>query len=266
MKSIAIIALFVFAAFSVIPVMAQDSGNLYDEFQNYAESELDRVATPIVEAFGTAVGGGLYNTAGTHGTLGFDLGIRAMMVMIPEGKSAILDSAELKFFPVPVAQASVGLPMGFEVMARGFSVDLEDGTISLFGGGIKKSFSEYIPVPGFPDVSAMIAYHSFKAGDVLSSSTLSFDVLVSKKFLVITPYGGFGFDKTSMKIEYTYIFDDPGPPPIHTEVPLEHTIDVSTGRFTVGLNITPIPFIKIFADYNFGKFSQATAGLSVNFR
>jgi hypothetical protein len=266
MKRFAIIVLFVFTVFLATQVMAQDDNNFYDQFQQYAGDQIDAIAKPIVEAFGTGIGGGLYNTASTHGLLGFDLGFRAMMVMIPEGKSAIFDSSDVKFFPVPVAQASVGLPMGFEVMARGFSAKFQDGTISLFGGGVKKNFNSYIPVPGLPDISAMIAYHTFKAGDILSSNTLSMDVLVSKKFLIITPYGGFGFDRTSMDIKYTYIHANPVPPPTNLETQVKHNIKVSTGRFTVGLNITPFPFVKIFADYNLGKFSQATAGLAISFR
>ena len=259
-----IIALLILA-FAAAQVMAQD-GSLFDELEKYAENEIDPVATPVVEAFGTGITGGLYHTARTHGTLGFDIGFRAMMVLIPEDESEILDSADVKFFPVPVIQASVGLPMDFEVMARGFSVKFEDETISLFGIGVKKNFKSYIPVPGFPDVSAMIAYHSFKAGDYLSSTHLSFGAMVSKKFLLITPYAGFAYDKTSMDVEYTFVYDNPQPPPAQLEVPVSHTIDVSTGRFTMGLNITPFPFVNIFADYNVGKFSEITAGLAISFR
>ena len=263
MKRYLSIVLFVIVTFAVSQVIGQDEGNFYDEFKDYAEDEIDRVATPIVEAFGTAVGGGLYHTAATHGVLGFDVGVRAMMVMIPEGESDILDSSDVTFFPVPAAQLSVGLPMDFEVMVRGFSVKFEDETISLFGAGIKKNITPHLPMPGLPDISAMIAYHSFKASDVLTSSHISFNLMVSKKFLIITPYAGFGFDKTSMDIEYTYV-DNTQIIPI--EVPVSHTIDASSGRFTVGLNLTPFPFIKIFGDYNLGKFSEISAGLAVSIR
>ncbi len=250
---------------TVSPVMGQDEGGFYGEFKNYAEDQIEEVATPIVEAFGTAVGGGLYHTAATHGVLGFDVGFRAMMVMVPEGESDILDSADVTFFPVPAIQASVGLPMDFEVMVRGFSVKFEDETISLFGAGVKKNFTPNIPVPGLPDISAMIAYHSFKASDVLTSTHLSFDLMVSKKFMIITPYAGFGYDKTSMDIEYTYV-DNTISPPLPNEFPVSQTVDASTARFTVGLNLSPFPFVKIFGDYNIGKYSEITAGMAISFR
>jgi hypothetical protein len=259
MKRFAIIVLFVSALFSASQVLGQNDGNLFDQFRKCAIDQVDEIATPVVQATGVGIGGGLYNTASTHGMLGFDIGIRTMMVFVPEG-SGILDSADVKFFPVPVAQVSVGFPMNFEVMLRGFSITYKDKTVSLFGGGVKKSFSEYIPIPTFPDLSAIIAYHTFKAGGILSSTTLSFDVIVSKKFLIISPYGGFGYDRTSMDFTYTFSPDTP------LEYEVEHNIKASTARLTLGLNITPVPFVKIFADYNLSKFSQVTAGLAFSFR
>lgn len=259
MKRIVYLSLLLTLAFTVSRASAQD--NFYDEIKKYAEDEIDAAATPIVEAFGIGVTGGLYHTAKTHGTLGFDVGVRTMMVFIPEGKSEILDSSDVSLFPVPVIQASVGLPMDFEIMARGFGIKFEDETISLFGAGIKKGFGSYIPAPGFPDISAMVAYHRFKAGDILTSRHVSFDVMASKSFVIISPYVGFGYDITSMSLKYTYI-----EPETDIEVPIDQTIKANTGRFTVGLKLSPIPFVNIFADYNFGKFSQATAGLAVSFR
>ncbi|MCX6640099.1 MAG: hypothetical protein NTW14_06410 [bacterium] len=238
--------------------------NFYDELQSYADSTLESLAKPVVEAFSTCVGGGLYHTAGTHSGLGFDLGARAMLVMIPSGKSATFDSADVKLIGVPVIQASIGVPViGLDVMGRGFAIKIEDQTLSLFGIGVKKNFSSYIPIPAFPNVSAMIVYHKFKGGDVLSASTLSFDVMVSKKFFIIEPYGGFGFDYTSMKFSYTYEDSIQGQA---ISVPIDKTFKANTARFTLGFNLSPVPFIKIFADYNFGKFPAATAGLAVSFR
>ncbi len=261
MKRYFSIVLLVIITVVVSQVMGQDYGGFYGEFKEYAEDQIEEVATPIVEAYGTAVGGGLYHTAATHGVLGFDVGFRAMMVLVPEGESDILDSADVTFFPVLAIQASVGLPMDFEVMVRGFSGKFEDETISLFGAGIKKNFTPNIPVPGLPDISAMIAYHSFKASDVLTSSHISFDLMVSKKFMIITPYAGFGYDKTSMDIEYEYVV-----PNTLQKLDVSQTIDVSTTRFTVGLNISPFPFVQIFSDYNIGKFSEITAGMAISFR
>ncbi len=262
MRRVVILILLVLPLFTVSQVAAQD--NFYDEFKQYAEDEIQEVGKPIVQAFGMAVGGGLYHTAKTHGVMGFDLGVRTMIVLIPEGKSAIMDSADISFFPVPVVQASVGLPMDFEVMLRGFSVTFEDENISLFGAGLKKNFKPMLPVPGLPQLSAMIAFHKFKAGDVIDSQHWSFDLMASKGFVFITPYIGVGVDVTRMTFAYTYVYDDPTLG--HQEVPVESTVKASSGRLTLGFNLSPLPFVKLFADYNIGKYSQVTAGLAVSIR
>ncbi|TKJ39804.1 hypothetical protein CEE37_11040 [candidate division LCP-89 bacterium B3_LCP] len=259
MKTISIAVLGIIFLFAVSTASAD---GFYDEIQAYAEAELEVQAKPLVEAFGTGVCGGLYHTAKTHKPLGFDVGLRTMIVLIPSGKSDIFDDADLSLFPIPVLQGSVGLPMDFEVMLRGFGVKFEEESISLFGIGLKKNFNHLIPVPGLPDVSAMIAYHTFKASDMLSSSHISFDIMVSKKFIFITPYAGLGFDNTKMSFEYVYV--DPNFPSV--DVPIAQDIKASTTRFTLGLNLSPMPFVNIFADYNVGKFSEITAGLAIGIR
>ena len=235
--------------------------------RDHAKEEIDEVATPIVEAFGMAVGGGIYNSAKTHGVLGFDIGIRTMMLMIPEGESDIYDASEVSFIAMPTVQAGLGLPMDIELMARAISVPFQDESLSLYGGGIKKNLSSHLPIPAIPDIAIIAAYHRFKAGDILTSGHFSLDLAVSKSFLVITPYAGFGIDWTKMDIEYTYVEGSPPLLPIEpVEIPVEHTIDTRTTRLTLGLNVTPFPFVKLFADYNIGKFTQITAGLAISFR
>jgi len=155
MKGYKLIAAAIILLFVVSQAMAQDN-NLFDQIKETAEAEAEDMLSPVVQAFGIGVTGGLSNTAKTHGVLGFDVGIRTMMVTVSDGEG-VLDSADVSMLPVPVAQASVGLPMDFEVMVRGFSITVEDETISLFGIGVKKNFKHLIPVPAFPDVSAMIS-------------------------------------------------------------------------------------------------------------
>ncbi len=261
MKRCTPIILLLVIVFCASQVIAQDDNNLFDEIKEYAEAEAEEALSPVVQAFGTGVTGGLYNTAKTHGVLGFDVGVRAMMVTISNGEG-VLDSVDISMFPVPVIQASVGLPMDFEVMVRGFGAKFDDETISLFGVGVKKNFNHLIPVPAFPDVSAMIAYHKFKGSDILTSSHLSFDLMVSKSFVIVTPYAGFGIDRHSMDIEYTWV----DPYNVLPDENLDLSIKETTTRLTLGLNVTPFPFVKLFADYNIGKFSEITAGLAVSIR
>lgn len=260
MKRFTFISLLIIC-FVTTQALADD---LFDEIKELAEDEAEEALTPMVEMFGTGVTGGLYHTAKTHGVLGFDIGFRTMMVLISD-QEGVLDSADVALFPMPVVQASVGLPMDIEIMARGFTVPWQGETISLFGAGVKKNFQPLIPVPAFPNLSAMITYHKFNGGDIVKSSHFSFSVMASKKFVIIEPYIGFGIDKHSMDIEYDHEYEDELTG-LSTIVPVELNIKETTSRFTLGLNLTPFPFVKIFADYNTGTFSEVTAGLAVSLR
>ncbi|MBU1882181.1 hypothetical protein KKA08_09095, partial [bacterium] len=206
------------------------------------------------------VNSGMYYTAKTHSTLGFDIGIRTMMVFIPDGESAILDSADVSLFPVPVIQASVGLLMDIDLTVRGFAIKFDDETISLYGAGLKKNLKPFIPVPQFPSLSAALSYHQFKAGDILKSSHFSMSVLASKSFIFVTPYIGVAYDINSMTFEYDYEAEGLDP------IPIEQTIKANSARLTLGLTISPFPFVKIFGDYNIGTFNEVTAGLAVSIR
>ncbi len=282
---------------------AQESSNPFQEFVDQNQEEIaSGYADPFVQAFGTGVTGGLFRTADTHSTLGFDIGLRAMLVIIPEGKSTVLDSADVSLFPVPVVQAAVGLPLGFEATLRGFGAKYEDASVSLFGIGLKKKVSSYIPIPMFPDVSAMVTYHKFKAtyttfelssqdftgsgtsynviseidaSDIINSSHWSFDLVASKKFSLlifsVQPYVGFGIDKSAMTFKWTTTITETDPPNVpgvayNTPMPVEETFSVTTTRLTLGLDISPFPFVHVFGDYNISKFPQATAGLAISIR
>ncbi len=299
------LALSVAIALGYSFAMAQDNygDNLFEEFirQNLTEITAS-VADPFAEVFSTGVTGGIYRGADTHKLLGFDIGARGMFVLIPTDESTAFDTADVAFFPIPVAQAAVGLPMDAEIMLRGFAVKYEGVDVSLLGVGLKKNFKPLIPIPMFPDVAAMISYHRFKggytnfwlsdvdlaaygltpppegfdaeidAGNLINSTHWSFDVIASKKFSLVLisfqPYIGFGVDKSTMDYDWEIVQYKT---PLELEgQPLNEKVSgsssVTTTRLTLGLDISPIPFIHVFADYNIGKFNQATVGAAISFR
>ena len=301
MKHLSLVGTIILALVMLSPGLGQ-SQNLFESLISDNATELTGVvAEPFTKVFSAGVTGGIYRSADTHGILGFDLGARVMLVMIPSGESSVFDSADVKLFPIPVAQASLGLPMSTELMVRGFAVKYKEADISLLGVGLKKNFKPLIPIPMFPDVAAMISYHRFKgtyttfdatdvqlagwgvpvepngytatfdAGDLIKSSHWSFDLIVSKKLslllISIQPYVGFGVDRSKMDYEWAIVSTDPS---VESIVDMPQTISssfsVTTTRLTLGLDISPIPFIHIFADYNIGKFKQATLGAAISFR
>jgi len=65
------------------------SKSIEELIKEMTEDLVTTYTQPLVTAFGTAMNCGLYNTASAHKTLGFDLGLKLMLVPIPaEAKTA----------------------------------------------------------------------------------------------------------------------------------------------------------------------------------
>jgi hypothetical protein len=271
-----------------------DAVNPFEQFiRDNLDSLNESISEPFGKAFSTGVTGGIYRSAGTHGVLGFDVGLKAMFVLVPSGESPSLDTADVKALPIPAVQAALGLPMDTELMLRGFAVKYKGADISLLGVGLKKNFSPLIPIPMFPDVAAMISYHRFSgkyttfelediviasgeysatidAGELMKSSHWSFDLIASKKLslmvISLQPYVGIGFDRSSIDFEWTLVESDAPQSDLITPLTVSGSSDFWTTRLTLGLDVSPFPFVHVYGDYNIGKFPQATLGLAISFR
>ncbi len=57
--------------------------SLVDKVKQLSEDLLEGYTQPLITAFGTAMGSGLFHTARSHDVLGFDVGLRTMWVQIP---------------------------------------------------------------------------------------------------------------------------------------------------------------------------------------
>ena len=295
MKHIAIIATLTMLLTAAGRVQAEDE-NLFQELVVQQLTAIsDSIAKPVSEIFSSGVTGGWFRSADAHGLLGFDIGIRAMFVRVPDNKSDVFDSAGVSYFPVGLLQASLGLPMDFEFTLRGFNVNYEEAKISFFGAGLKKNFNSMIPVPMFPDVAAFLAYEKFRAtyttfdidatqffnlnypvnaevdaGDLINSSHFSMGVIVSKKLSLLVfssqHYLGFSWDHSKMKYKWTVNNTNPAVPNLTLPLAVSSEISTNATRLTLGLDVSPFPFIHVFGDYSISKYNQFSAGLAFSFR
>ncbi|MGQ9664643.1 MAG: DUF6588 family protein [bacterium] len=108
---------------------------LAEKIKKISEGLLEGYTQPLITSFGTGISTGLFHTARSHKTLGFDIGVRVMYIQIPEFAkyfdakvltcslsnnklvydSLILDSTSTIFGPktrtdVPVSGNTVGIP------------------------------------------------------------------------------------------------------------------------------------------------------------
>lgn len=138
------------------------------------------------------------------------------------------------YVPTPMLQASVGLPMGTDIIIRmlpTYTID-EYGSFSLWGFGVKHDLKTWLPggdlIPF--DLSVMAGYTSFKTSTGymvepgsgsyeadpgnydhpetwenqrldIGSNAFTVNALIGKSFPVITLYGGVGYETSTMNIK-----------------------------------------------------------------
>ena len=160
----------------------------------------------------------------------------------------------------------------------------------MFGFGIKHDILQWIPgdkvIPfdasvffGYTSVNVNMDLDDGSGNDdqeaVIKSKGYTFRALVSKKLLFFTPYVGLGYNsaQTDINVNGTYSYETqtaPGLPPVTTSIkdPVALTADDASGFVgNVGFRLKFLWVMAFSADYTFGAYSSATAGLgfSVDF-
>jgi len=242
---------------------------------NHAQQNLDEVIDPLLDLFGFYTGGGLYHTADVHGLGGFDIGVRMVTMMVKDDQKPDLPFlplytpgapingvfSDVSLMPLPLLQASVGLPGNLEPTGRFFTYPLgegeKQGNITLIGLGLKYGLIQNMLLPR---VSVTAAYHYLNVPDEFDFgkvSSFSGALLASKDFVFIEIYGGVGIDYNKLEVDFQL------PDPIGN-VSKEYT--KQNMRYNLGLKLKPFPLLFIHADYNFGDVQGFNAGLGVSFR
>lgn len=297
--------------------------NISDVLSKIARDNAEKYIQPAVNALGANLNSGLYHTADVHGILGFDVGLKAMAVFVPDdqlkftavlpdsiqlvaggpkvatgyprtyetatvwGKQGI-DSArsttgsvpafpfpggvDLKFMLLLVPQASLGLPMGTEVMLRyipAVEINSSVGKLSFFGVGIRHDIDQYIPIPAFPiDIAAQFVYQNLslkksEGGNLFDATAISLGLQGSKTLVILTLYGGLAYEQAKITIgPYQYTEPFTGAKINVSDFELEANNKV---RFTLGAAVN-LALIKVNVDYSITSTPVLSAGLSVGLR
>ncbi|MCH7528945.1 MAG: hypothetical protein IH972_05275, partial [Candidatus Marinimicrobia bacterium] len=161
-----------------------------------------------------------------------------------------------------IPQVSVGLPFSTEVTLGGFSIKAGDSDISFSRFGAKIGLNQFIPtVPLlFPAVSLGFYVTNLDLGDVVKASNSILTLQVSKSVPFLTIYGGFGFENSSIEVDYTFVDEDLG------EVPIAFSLDGDNGfRTTIGFRLKLL-LLSLHGDYSIGEYSATTIGVGLTLR
>jgi hypothetical protein len=176
----------------------------------------------------------------------------------------------MKYAPLVMPQAAVGLPFGLEVVGRfapNISLPNDVGKVNFIGFGIRYSLDQHIPM-----IPVDIAIHFMtqkltisdaKDNKILGASGTAYGVEVSKSLALFTLYGGFQIEKSKWDIE-SYSYSDPSTATSLT-IPGFSVEGRNTSRLHAGVRILLL-IVNIHADYSLATQPVLTAGVGISFR
>ncbi len=202
--------------------------------------------------------------------------------------------------PLPVAQLSIGLIKGTEVMIRIFpKLDMNKYKAGYFGLGLKHDIKQWMPfMSKFPCELSFIGAFTTASLDIVGSNFLSADasvynpspldyssqsinfsstawnmnLVISKKLSLLTLFGGIRLShyKTTLDLKGNYpitVLNNAGTKEILNMV---DPIQISGSGTNFGLNAglrIKLAILAIFAEGSYvpGGYSSATAGLNIGF-
>lgn len=185
--------------------------------------------------------------------------------------------------PVPMANLGIGLPKGTDLKLRFTpTVDLgEDGNLKIFGIGVMHDVKQWIPgIKLLPfDLSGFVGYTKFKLAyyfdpqahpdqqGLFEMSATTIQGVISKKFSVLTLYGGVGYNiaNSNLAMKGTYDINGDGEAGPNEIDPLDLKFSASGFRTTAGMRLK-LAVLTLHADYTLQKYKCLTVGVGISVR
>lgn len=185
--------------------------------------------------------------------------------------------------PVPMANLGIGLPKGTDLKLR-FTPAIavgDDGSLKIFGFGIMHDVKQWIPgIKSLPfDLSGFVGYtklkleYYFDAANnpdqrgIFEMNATTVQGLISKKFSVLTLYGGLGYNiaNSNLAMKGTYDINGDGQAAPNEVDPLDLKFSASGLRTTAGLRVK-LAVLTLHADYTLQKYKCLTVGVGISVR
>ena len=178
------------------------------------------------------------------------------------------NGADLSLIPVPQASVSIGLPYGNELMFRylpPMEISKEIGDIGFWGIGVKHSIDQYLTGLFPVDLSVQAVYQKMDIADIVKINTFALNAQVSKKLLMLTFYGGLGYENASLEVDYNYKEINPENPDLPIDVKTKIKMDAENSvKATAGLRYSILLF-DFYADYSIAHTPTINLGVGVGF-
>lgn len=166
---------------------------------------------------------------------------------------------DLENFTIASPQLELSGVLGSRVLVRWISVDLGDadlGELELFGLGLQHSISQYFANAPM-DLALGAFWQSFKIGDgLVDADAIQVMAMASKKYNVIEPYLGVGFDMFDMEAEYT---SDTTDETIAVDFDPEENVHLTAGARL------DLRYVQLHGEFNLAAETGVAAGLAFGF-
>jgi len=177
---------------------------------------------------------------------------------------------DMKYAPLLMPQAAIGLPFGLEVVGRfvpNITLPNDVGKANFIGFGIRHSIDQYIPLMPI-DVAVHFMTQKLTISDmndnkILGASGTAYGIEVSKSLVLFTIYGGYQIEKSSWTLEPYSYFDPSTSKSI--DIPGFSVDGKNTSRFHAGVRLLLL-IVNVHADYSFAQQPVLTAGVGISFR
>ncbi len=185
--------------------------------------------------------------------------------------------------PVPIAHLGIGLPKGTDLKLRFTpSINLgDDSSFKIFGIGVMHDVKQWIPgIKMLPfELSGFVGYTKLKLESqfdpinnpdqmgIFEMNATTFQGIISKKFSVITFYGGLGYNlaKSNLAMKGSYDINNNGKSEPNEVDPLDLKFAASGLRTTAGFRLKLAVF-TLHADYTLQKYKCLTVGFGIAVR
>lgn len=185
--------------------------------------------------------------------------------------------------PVPMANLGFGLPKGTDIKLR-FTPAIDvggDASLKIYGVGVMHDVKQWIPgMKLLPfDLSGFVGYTKFKMESyfdkaaypdrrgLFEMNATTVQGLISKKFSVLTLYGGLGYNiaRSTLAMKGTYDINGDGQVGANEIDPLDLNFSASGFRTTAGMRLK-LAVLTFHADYTLQKYKCLTVGFGISVR
>jgi hypothetical protein len=276
-----------------------NSGRVFAQEQKDLETELASIlndglgqnyltgyAQSLVNAFGSAMSGGLFHRGYIKQFPHLDIGLTAVYLKVPrEAKtfqimgefkptflgskpSAVADTggisgSGLTEFYLPQLQLNLGLTSNVEFLIRGSQYHWKEiGDIRLLGTGVKFGFTDILPKYLMAlDVSVQAMYQTMKVEKWLNSATFSMNIQTSSPIVnnSLEFYAGLGYEITALKFDTAKLKGVGG-----NNIGVISLDGENDWRICLGLSYT-LMILNVHLDYNLGLYNSFAGGLMISF-